>query len=245
MFLEDLGRRLRERRELRKLKQGDVAHALQVSPQAVSKWERGENAPDILLLPPLAGLLGVTTDWILGRHENRGDAFDATVFVSSLLGFTARCEGLQPAEVVIWCNGLFQQVTEALLQHGGVPVKYNGDGMLAFFAGGDHPRRATAAALAARAVVTDPLVIGLATGPIQLATVGHSSYARPDILGAAVNRAFRVNQWTMAHAASRIGAAVPDGALADGFRVGEAIVAELKGIAEPIRICEVLGPSGP
>jgi class 3 adenylate cyclase len=244
MFLEDLGRRLRERRELRKLKQGDVANALQVSPQAVSKWERGENAPDILLLSALARVLGVTTDWILGRHEAPGDEIEATVFVSSVLGFTARCEGLRPSEAAIWCNGFFHQVTESLLQHGGVPVKYMGDGMLAFFAGDGHSRRALAASLTARDVVADPLVIGLVGGPVQLAPIGHPSYARPDILGPTVNRAFRVNEWAMAHARSRIGVVLSDAAAAAaGFHLGAAVSAALKGVTEPVGVQEVLGYS--
>src|SRR5437870_3175237 len=105
MFLDELGRRLRERREARHLKQGDIANALQVSPQAVSKWERGENAPDVVLLSSLASILGVTTDWILGGHEGAGNEFEATVFVSSILGFAARSEGLKPPEIAMWSNG--------------------------------------------------------------------------------------------------------------------------------------------
>jgi class 3 adenylate cyclase len=143
----------------------------------------------------------------------------------------------------IWCNGFFHQVTESLLQHGGVPVKYMGDGMLAFFAGGDHSRRAIAASVSARDVVADPLVIGLAA-PVQLATIGHASYARPDVLGPTVNRAFRVNEWTMAHARSRIGAAVPEaGEAAEGFRFGDPVGATLKGIPDPVRLREVVGYS--
>jgi len=78
MFLKQLGRRLRERRELRRLTQGDIASALQINPQAVSKWERGDNAPDIVSLPALANILGVTTDWLLGNDGAERDEFEAT-----------------------------------------------------------------------------------------------------------------------------------------------------------------------
>jgi class 3 adenylate cyclase len=239
MFLEDLGRRLRDRRELRGLKQGDIANALGVSPQAVSKWERGENAPDISLLTPLAKLLGVTTDFLLGRHEGRADETDATVFVTSITGFTARSETLTPAEVAIWCNGFFHQITESVLERGGVPVKYIGDGMLAFFAGGDHRERAIAASIAARAVVTDPLVIGLVTGPVHLAAIGHASYARPDILGQTVNRAFRVLA-AMGNS-SRIAIVRSDSDAGSAFRFGAPVTLSLKGVTEPLQICEVVG----
>ena len=53
MLLSELGQRIRDRRERLGLKQHDVAHALQVSPQAVSKWERGENGPDLAILGAL------------------------------------------------------------------------------------------------------------------------------------------------------------------------------------------------
>ena len=69
----------RQQREKLGLKQHDLAHALQVSPQAVSKWERGENAPDIALLIPLAKLLGISTDSLLGYNEGEADVFEATV----------------------------------------------------------------------------------------------------------------------------------------------------------------------
>ena len=69
MNLKQLGSRIREMRERRGLKQADIARALQISAQAVSKWERGDNAPDISLLLDLSRLLGVTTDWLLGRDE--------------------------------------------------------------------------------------------------------------------------------------------------------------------------------
>ena len=65
MILEELGARIRDARSRLDLTQGDIAGSLQVSAQAVSKWERGENAPDITLLPELAKLLGVQSSWNL------------------------------------------------------------------------------------------------------------------------------------------------------------------------------------
>jgi class 3 adenylate cyclase len=242
MFLEDLGRRLRERREQRRLKQADVANAVQVTPQAVSKWERGENAPDIILLPSLAKVLDVSTDWLLGSHAGEGDAFAATVLVSSVQGFTARCEGLRIPQIAIWSNGFFHQLTEAALEHGGIPVKYMGDGFLAFFAGRDHATRAVTASVVARDAMADPVVIGLATGEIHLASIGHVAYARPDILGSTVNRAFRVNAWAAANSESRIAATgVLEDELIGRFHIGQAVEAALKGIEGLVRMWEIIG----
>src|SRR5687768_18336596 len=70
MDVAQVGNRIRQRREQVGLRQRDIADALQLSAQAVSKWERGENAPDIGILPDLARLLGITTDWLLAGFDD-------------------------------------------------------------------------------------------------------------------------------------------------------------------------------
>ena len=49
--------------------QEKLAEALNVSSQAVSKWENGQSCPDITLLPKLAELLNVTTDVLLSGEK--------------------------------------------------------------------------------------------------------------------------------------------------------------------------------
>ena len=49
------------------LSQLDLADALGVSRQSVSKWETGESNPDITKLPALAKALGVSIDWLLSE----------------------------------------------------------------------------------------------------------------------------------------------------------------------------------
>lgn len=198
MNLKDLGRRVRQQRERRGLKQIDVAHALQVSAQAVSKWERGENAPDIAVLGELCTLLGVTTDWLLGRGQERSDTFPATVFCTTLRGFAKRAAQMAPREVAAWTNGIFLSLTEAFLQFDGVPVKYVGDGFLGFFSGARHADRALAAARLARRTTPHPdLVLALHSGPVYLGAIGHPEYARPDVIGDTVNTAFLVMLWAV------------------------------------------------
>ena len=92
MLLDQFARRIREYRERRHLSQREVANLLQVSPQAVSKWERGENAPDIGLLVRLSRLLSVSVDHLLTGGEPDARRFEATVLVSSVMGFTRRCD---------------------------------------------------------------------------------------------------------------------------------------------------------
>ena len=51
------------------LSQLDLADALGVSRQSVSKWETGESNPDITKLPALAKALDVSIDWLLSEDD--------------------------------------------------------------------------------------------------------------------------------------------------------------------------------
>lgn len=62
---ETLGRRIGVMRRKRGMTQEYLAGALGVSPQAVSKWENDQNAPDVGMLVKLADVLEVTTDYLL------------------------------------------------------------------------------------------------------------------------------------------------------------------------------------
>lgn len=55
-------------RRQRGMTQEDLARALGVTNQAVSKWESGLNCPDISLLPQIADRFGVSIDQLMGRE---------------------------------------------------------------------------------------------------------------------------------------------------------------------------------
>lgn len=65
-----LGKRIAMLRRQKELKQETLANALDVSPQAVSKWENDQTCPDISLLPRLAEILGVSGDELLSGKKN-------------------------------------------------------------------------------------------------------------------------------------------------------------------------------
>jgi class 3 adenylate cyclase len=236
---ESIGNRIRHRRDRLGLSQAALAGVLQVSPQTVSKWERGEDSPDLALLVPLARALGVSTDWILGSSFGERETFEATVFVSAVPGFTRRSRELDPRELLAWTNGVLCQVTEVVLGCDGVPVKYVGDGFLAFFAGFEHAVRAVRAARSAVRTVSEPLTVGLNTGPIHLGACGHPDYASTDILGAAVNVGFRVLQRADRESASIIATAETANGLAGDPGIGPIHEVTLKGIDAPVGICVV------
>ena len=49
--------------------QEEMAEMCQVSPQTISKWERGDNFPDITMLPALANLFETTLDALVGMER--------------------------------------------------------------------------------------------------------------------------------------------------------------------------------
>ncbi len=206
MDMRKLGARIKRRREKRHLRQSDIASALRISAQAVSKWERGENAPDISLLVELARLLDVSVEWLLGGMAGETDTFEATVFCTNLSGYAAKSADMAPRKLATWMNVVYYSVTEALLLYEGVPIKYVGDGFLGFFAGADQTQRALKAARQAlMSLDSRDLSIALNKGEIFLGTIGHPDYARLDILGQTVNTAFLVLPWIAENCKTRIG----------------------------------------
>lgn len=206
MDLKKLGVRLKEQRDKRKLRQSDIASALGVSTQAVSKWERGENAPDISLLVDLGRLLGVSVEWILGGTSAETDTFLAAVFCTSLKGYAERSASMDLRELAAWANGIYYTVTEALLQVEGIPIKYLGDGFLGIVTGTNCCTRALDAAVNARQRLnTLDFVTAINYGEIYLGNIGHPDYAMPDVLGETVNTAFLVMPWIAANTKTGIG----------------------------------------
>lgn len=62
----NLAENLKKYRKIRNITQSQVAEAMSVTPQAVSRWENGLSYPDITQLPLLAELFNVTLDELLG-----------------------------------------------------------------------------------------------------------------------------------------------------------------------------------
>ena len=60
--------------------QEEVAEMLGVSPQSVSKWERGETLPDITMLPALANLYKVSVDALIGMDRINDEQMKNNVF---------------------------------------------------------------------------------------------------------------------------------------------------------------------
>ncbi len=69
---ETLGKRIAALRKEKGCTQEALANLMEVSPQAVSKWENDQACPDIALLPKLAKVLGTSVDALLsGEAEEK------------------------------------------------------------------------------------------------------------------------------------------------------------------------------
>lgn len=64
-----IGEVIREYRKKMDMTQEEMANRLGVTAPAVNKWENGKSQPDIMLLAPIARLLGITPDTLLSFQE--------------------------------------------------------------------------------------------------------------------------------------------------------------------------------
>ena len=67
--LMKIGERMSELRKDRGLKQKEIAEVLNVAVSTVSNYETDSHEPDLTNLCKLADLLGVSTDYLLGRTD--------------------------------------------------------------------------------------------------------------------------------------------------------------------------------
>jgi len=79
MDITKIGAQIAALRKEKGVKQEDVANAVGVTPQAVSKWENG-GVPDTELIPKIADYFGVSTDMLFGRSLSEyGDLHAALI----------------------------------------------------------------------------------------------------------------------------------------------------------------------
>ena len=64
-----IGEVIRKYRKNKNMTQEEMANRLGVTAPAVNKWENGNSMPDIMLLAPIARLLGITLDTLLSFRE--------------------------------------------------------------------------------------------------------------------------------------------------------------------------------
>jgi len=150
-------------------------------------------------------------------HDLRlgGVSLESTVMFTDLRGFTTFSEALPPKRVIECLNGYLEEMTDAILGHGGTLVSYEGDGIMAVFGApieqSDHADRAVAAA---REMLTERLPkwnrwlrdnelsdgfkmgIGLNTGMVVSGNVGSERRLEYTAIGDTTNTASRLQGMT-------------------------------------------------
>ena len=71
-MVDSIGRRLKELRHLFGYRQEEVAGMLGVERHALSQYETGARIPPSDIIARIAGIYGVSTDYILGVNKNGG-----------------------------------------------------------------------------------------------------------------------------------------------------------------------------
>ncbi len=101
-----LGEKLRKLRIARQLSQEQLADKLQVSRQAISKWELGESIPDTENLILLSKFYGVSIDYLLLNELNISSELETKRSRSSpifIFGMGGLIIGLT-LSIVLWCT---------------------------------------------------------------------------------------------------------------------------------------------
>lgn len=99
--LKQIGSRLSVYRQNRNMTQEELAGRIGVTPQALSKWERGLSLPDISMLADISRILGISTDYLLGveaQEANGSDAREAGPMLLEIGNFLR--SSLEPLELV-------------------------------------------------------------------------------------------------------------------------------------------------
>lgn len=85
----DLSERIRDLRKQKGLSQEQLAEMLDVSRQAVSKWEGGQSSPDLDKITTISELFGVSTDYLLKGLDTDMQANQAEADASSKRSYGA------------------------------------------------------------------------------------------------------------------------------------------------------------
>ena len=101
------GNTIKELRESRGLTQAELAEKIGVSSKTVSKWETAKGLPDISLLQPLAGALGISVielmngEYIINRNVS-ANLLRCKFYVCPICGNVIHCVG----NAVVSCCGV-------------------------------------------------------------------------------------------------------------------------------------------
>jgi adenylate cyclase len=204
-----------------------------------------------LLSPQVAQLV------LEGKVEVKqgGVSTEATMFFSDIRGFTSMSEGMNAEDIVAMLNDYFERMVEVIFKYEGTLDKFVGDEIMALFGAPvshpDDPIRCVRASLvmieslrefnterAAAGKNGFEIGIGINTGKVVAGYLGSSKAMQYTVIGAPVNLAARLCSQAKG---MQIVISEPTWLrVRDYFEVRELEPVKPKGIAQPVRIFEVL-----
>jgi adenylate cyclase len=144
-----------------------------------------------------------------------GEEVEGTVLFTDLRGFTTASEHVPAPQVIEMVNRHLEEITGAVLDHGGTLVSYTGDGIMAVFGApieqADHAERAFAAACEMVDVRLPrwnewleendihagfEMGIGLNSGPFMSGNIGSAQRLAYTAIGDTINTASRIESMT-------------------------------------------------
>lgn len=236
-----------------------------------------ERASRLVLMDLFAAHLSAPVAEEIWRHRTellaggrlRPASLEATVLFSDVENFTPASEALGPERLMDWIEAYLEAMTEIITGHGGVVLRFLGDGILAAF-GAPLPRRSAdeVAADARRAVqaaldmeaalrrlnqswqggdVPDICIrVGMVTGPMVGGSVGARRHLEYTLMGDAVNTAARLEALAktvepLPGSPCRILAAASTWGHVAGMVEGRAVGAvAVKGKRHPVEVYQIL-----
>lgn len=101
-ILESIGKRIAESRRSAGFTQEELANRLGVTPQALSKWEKGGSSPDLVMLSTICEILGVSADYLIGKNRKRIVENGNLLLQDEI--WNHLWDELQPLELVFGCD---------------------------------------------------------------------------------------------------------------------------------------------
>ena len=68
--MDNLGNRIKDLLEVRKMTQKELSKKVGISEQSMSRYINNKRIPDVILCDKIARILGVTVDFLLGKENN-------------------------------------------------------------------------------------------------------------------------------------------------------------------------------
>ncbi len=205
--------------------------------------------------PAVIERIAASSESTSGEFALMAEERDVTVLFADVVGFTHRCESMEPHGVVDLLNRYFSEMTDVVFRHEGTLDKFIGDCLMAVFGAplpaADHAQRAVETALEMREELdelNEPLSpearvrfrVGIHSGKVVAGDIGSVRRSDYTVLGATVNLASRLES-AVARPGQIVISEQTRACLGDRYVTRALGEHELKGFRRPILCHEVIG----